>query len=348
MKTYSRELKEQQYDYIAAINPIVKIMLPFDKLLMCDMSEVISIINTASGAKIKDANGKELLTSTQYELIRYSLLETNEYGHSTVLHASRDSIEILHEDDALSTIVNCNEKIVLNIAGEERYIQLWGGNAEVIMFGKKEACKHVSVVDATGNSEFYITIKGGNKVYTAWHSQECKACKVKSCVRKPSRSSIALPSLEGGGLELTPAKPYELTRNRCGAWNTFYKNAIMLGSVIREYEDRKHGNNNSMVKHDRNNNSEVQVKNTGISIVQPKQSSEEVFIKLHNYYPQDGEYKSGHHNSPTVHTVDGYWRRRSKKDSTLIFVESFARGGTKAERDEISKSMKKKQVVYKV
>ena len=349
MKTYSREIKEQQYDYIAAINPIVKMLLPFDKLLMCDMSEVLHTINMASGARIKDESGKDLLTDTQYELVRYALLETNEYGHSTVLQAKRDSVKALDRTDALSVICNCNEKIVLNPLGERKYIQLWGGTAEVVMFKRKYVCKHVSVVTEVGNSEFYISMGEDHRIFAAWHSYECKQCKIKNCDRKPNRSSIAIPNLDDGCLGMTPGKPYEIPRNTCAAGKVILNDAILLGSVIKEYEDRKHGYSDEEKEHKRTTGKKAETVHVESEVdVVEHQSSEEVFIRLHKYFSEKGEYKGGHHNSPIAHSVDGYWRRKSKNDSTLIFVESFARGGTKEERDEISKSMKKKQVVYKV
>ena len=62
----------------------------------------------------------------------------------------------------------------------------------------------------------------------------------------------------------------------------------------------------------------------------------EYFIKLNRDMMFDlNSVKHGTHASPVCHQVSGYWRRRSKNDSTMIFVNSFARGGTADEKKNL-------------
>lgn len=58
--------------------------------------------------------------------------------------------------------------------------------------------------------------------------------------------------------------------------------------------------------------------------------------------------KGGKHASPVAHAVSGYWRKRSKYDDTLIFVKSFARGGSQYEKESIRKTLGVKQKVYEI
>lgn len=65
----------------------------------------------------------------------------------------------------------------------------------------------------------------------------------------------------------------------------------------------------------------------------------EYFVTLSNGVKLDrNSVRHANHNSPVAHMVPGYWRKRSKKDPTRIFIQAFPRGGTEEEREEMRKN----------
>lgn len=60
----------------------------------------------------------------------------------------------------------------------------------------------------------------------------------------------------------------------------------------------------------------------------------EYFVTLSNVVKLDrNSVRHANRTSPIVHMVPRYWRKRSKKDPTRIFIQAFPRGGTEKERE---------------
>lgn len=65
----------------------------------------------------------------------------------------------------------------------------------------------------------------------------------------------------------------------------------------------------------------------------------EYFVTLSNGVKLDrNSVRHVNRTSPIAHMVPGYWRKRSKKDPTRIFIQAFPRGGTEKEREEMRKN----------
>lgn len=62
----------------------------------------------------------------------------------------------------------------------------------------------------------------------------------------------------------------------------------------------------------------------------------EYFVQIGSKVAIDMDSVSrGTHATPVCHQVNGYWRKRSRQDPTMIFVKSFARGGTEDQRKNL-------------
>lgn len=356
MKTFSREQWEKTYDYLSAVNPLIKIMLPFDELLTKDIDELRDNIITATSAKyMVDADTRANIPSN--ELQRVVLTEINDYGHSLVLATDFNefdkelSIKKLTITDEMRRVVSQQKRDVnLNITGEEYYVRLQGKNAFVTFGSNEYECKHISFIMSNGNMEFYFPIDKSRRVFIAAHSVKCTNCKHKLCIYNASTSSIALYDSLVNDWILTPPKAYDMKNAKCHSAAMAYISLYQLSKALMAYESALHGRCNN---HSSNNSK-------AISMCKASKSRDSVKVvmsaedKVNEVWVNISQVKSGRHTyssthaSPIAHSVDGYWRRRSKNDPTMIFVKSFARGGSAEERDAINKEIKRKQKVFKV
>ena len=343
MKTFSREHQERQFESLSIYNPLIKIMLPFDTLLTSPMQDVAEDIDRLTSFNVKN----DMVAPINPELIKVVLQEINLYGHATVLQVDYDNLLILDTETSMASIRECVDHVVVNVKGEEFYVELWDYVSRVTIAGKKYSCKHISVVSDDSHVQLYVTLSGEPRLFIAEHSGCCQSCHNMLC-KKHNKAGILLPDHVTGQLRLTPKKPNEVT-TKCSMFNSVDSILQLLGSVLVEYQYRrdaiKEGRRSRSKTTETASTEKVSKSSSPISVVE-RSTGEEIFIRLNKYASTKSEYKGGHHNSPVVHEVDGYWRRKSKNDPTLIFVESFPRGGTKEERDKLKASGKKKQIVY--
>lgn len=361
MKTFSREQWEKTYDYLSAINPLVKIMLPFDELLTKDIDELRDNIITATSAKyMVDDNMRSKIPSN--ELQRVVLTEINDYGHSLVLATDFNEFDkelsdrkLVITDEMKQAVFHQKRDVNLNITGEVYYVRLQGKNAFVTFGSNEYECKHISFITSNGNMEFYFPINNSRRVFIAAHSMKCTGCKHKLCIHNASTSSIALHDSLINDWMMTPPKAYDMKNAKCHSAAMAYISLYQLSKALMSYEsvlyskrsnhreNRKSSNGDKPVSADKVSTSDDSVK----VVMSAEDKVNEVWVNVSQVKSGKHTYSSTH-ASPVAHSVDGYWRRRSKNDPTMIFVKSFARGGSAEERDIINKEIKHKQKVFKV
>lgn len=347
MKTFSRKFWENQYNLLASVNPLIKILLTFDKVLTGDLDDIKDEIYRATAVSIHSEDGSFSISS---DLMRNVLTELNNYGHSLVLLSdgrTKDDVS-LPSEEVLNTILDFNYEVNVNITDSEYLIRLDGNNA-VVVFGNKEyVCKHVSIMSDAKNAEVYLPIENTRRMFVASHSTACKGCKSKQCIHNTISGTIRLHDSFRGESIITPSKPYDMHKVTC-TLSTDVNTALRdLGSTLLHYKelvavhDEQHVAS-SVTRRELEHNTPKET----VRVVNTNESDEEILLSVHQY-KQAQSCKCGTHSSPVAHSVNGYWRRRSKKDATMIFVKAFARGGSANDRAIINKSIKQKQKVYKV
>lgn len=348
-KTLSRQLWERQYSYIAMCNPIVKAILPFNDILTKDMSEIKGNLMRATNVTYKDYPLNSKIPSP--ELQRVVLSELNSYGHSLVLvdNDSWSPVESVITDEMRHAVFSEKREVNLNIMHMHFYIRLQGEEAYVTFGNNVYTCKHLSVIFEDGNVEYYFPTGGSNRVFVAEHSTMCRACKNKTCIHKATKSGIRLYDSCSMKYVDTPSHAYDLHNTRCETAANAKLCFSVLGKALLSYnEELQHRRERQHTQPKNHTRSEGGKKSKSIQVVKTSEESiKEVWVDAHPTV-STVRTSSGSHATPIAHTVDGYWRRRSKKDDTMIFVESFARGGSEEERKKLSKNITTKQKVFRV
>lgn len=348
-KTYSRTYWENQYNLLTVYNPLLPAVLPFNDLLTKDLDEVRDTIERISAFNVTHV-GMPNVQKLNPELVKNVLAEINDYGHSLVLVESRDTIELnATQDDIMSVITHWDRDVIVNWGDRDYFIRLQGRNS-IVTFGNKEyECKHISYISDNKNAELYLPIESTVRLFIASHSSCCKHCKERRCII-PDNGSIKLYWSLDDGLVDTPPKPYDLHKLNCGIAEPVRATILTLGCVLLGYQEQL--NRESEERTERDSNKTHTAKESGADCVNQAitedDSAEEIIVPVRPHYTAVYAQHSGSHKSPVAHTVNGFWRRRSKNDSTKIFVKSFVRGGSEKDKERLRDSIRTKQVVHKL
>lgn len=348
-KTYSRTYWENQYNLLTVYNPLLPAVLPFNDLLTKDLDEVRDTIERISAFNVTHV-GMPNVQKLNPELVKNVLVEINDYGHSLVLVESRDVVKLnATQDDTVSTITCWDRDVIVNWQDKDCFIRLQGKNA-VVTFGNKEyECKHISYISDSRHAELYLPIESTTRLFIASHSSCCTNCKGRNCII-PNNGNIKLYWSLNDGLIDTPSKPYDLHKLNCGIAEVAQDMILTLGCVLLGYQEQL--NKESEEQKERGSGKSHTSKESGADCVNQAitedDSAEEIIVPVRPHYTAVYAQHSGSHKSPVAHTVNGFWRRRSKNDSTKIFVKSFVRGGSEKDKERLRDSIRTKQVVHKL
>lgn len=220
-----------------------------------------------------------------------------------------------------------------------------------VRFGSRTfPCKHVSIIYNDGNTEVYVPVVDTPRLFVASHSTPCAKCNNKRCINRINNGSIQLYDSFTDSVIMTPSKPYDMHNAYCAVYDKAITGVYQLGNALMRYNAAKEVQTVSEQKsqHKRSSNSMPVTRENSVRVAVCDTSNPNEVIVPVNKFTSVHEYKGGTHASPVAHSVSGYWRRKSRNDSTMIFVKSFARGGSKADREKINIGIQKKQTVYKV
>lgn len=349
MKTFSRKYWENQYEIVSAFNPLIRAALPFNDLLTKDLAELQETINRITSFNIQ-YHGIDGQAPSQ-ELIQNVLVEINDYGHSLVLlETNQMNTEELHVTKEMKTAIReFKQDVVVNTQDNTSFIRMQGENS-VVTFGQREyECKHISYISDKTHTEIYLPIDDDVRVFVAAHSFCCSKCKRKSCI-VPNNGKIQMYWPLNGALIDTPPKPFDIHKSVCSASVLCIFAEYHLGDALLKYKAAL--NRDSDTDEDTETiikkANHVSHKSDGVvEAIQRSKTFSEIIVPIRPHY-STAKHSTGSHKSPVAHTVNGYWRRRSKNDSTLIFVKSFARGGSSEDKESLRKDMRTKQVVRKL
>lgn len=350
MKTFSRKFWEAQYELVSSFNPVIKKFLPFDKILTGDLNDLRDTITTATSIRIF-VEGVPQRDIPSPELMRNVLVEINDYGHSLVLLSNKYSKDHSYDekltitDEQQNAIKSFNRDLIVNVSGVEGFMRMQGNNAFVLFGNHEYECKHISIMTFQVRLEVYLPIENTSRLFVAAHSSLCDKCTIKSCIQ-PNTGLITMYWSWDEGLIDTPPKPYDLHNARCKNYTYVMRSLKVLGDTILAYNKAL----NAQPKEKERNISNVQKhrEQHDISKVSyERDTTNEIIVPVHHASVVHTS-KGGKHHSPVAHSVSGYWRKRSKYDDTLIFVKSFARGGSQDEKENIMKTLGMKQKVYEL
>lgn len=320
-KTLSRAEIEERYAQLLAYNPFVA-GLKFNRLLTEPLETLVDEINFITDMSVVRGG-----TTVPKELVRRNLQEINEYGHSLVLQYNDDDVKAGKDLSSVQDVlVGVDQQVVINTA-HDMFVVVHRGVDKVTFGNKVHYCKAVQVFLENGDMMMYLVPldKGTRRVFAASHCSLCRKCREcgESCIKACSGSKYQYADLETGELMDSLSELYDIHMQRCLTGKLCYKVLALIVTVLEKYEEEFITTSKKMtsVAGER-----TVSKPRAISVVR-EYDGKEHFISVKQYRAEKKEWLGGHHRSPVAHEVKGYWRRRSKKDSTLIWVEGFNRGG---------------------
>lgn len=318
--TASRELFESQYYELCRRNPKLRDVISFEDLLTQDLEDVRERICKAV----------DLDFGVLPELVQVILSEINEYGHALVLFSRGVTVGGRITDEDLAVVRNKHETVFVTM-DKGLFVRMCAESSEITFGNKVYVCKRITVFTSNSISDVYLPIEDTRRVFVGGHSTGCKACKNRTCL-KAKNSGISVFDYFSGETRRTPPKPYDVHNCDCGQSDLAFVAILWLARVLQEFSRKK------------SEKKETKERVVGAVHGVHKESSgaSEIFVSASAGTVSRG----GHHASPVAHSVRGYYRRRSKYDSTKIYVEPFARGGNKEEREKIV--ARAKQVVVKL
>ena len=365
MKTFFRTYTEAQYETIAYYNPLLKAALPFEEVLTGDPAEMYERIDHFTSIKTIWQDARIASEVPSSDLVNAVLKDINAYGHSTVITVDKEikfpqATEVFPNfnqgnfNPEYHELLNNMPAVCVNIQSRDVFIHVWDKMCKIVFGTKEYNCRHISINKRYTNIEYYVPVDLETKrVFVSSHCTGCQECKECNCVRPKSKGEIWFADESNGVLKKTPRAPYDFHHCNYCTVAIDYKRFIPIllvvyqkflqakSTAVTKVEDCK----GTVAAHKAR---ELQKDTIDIAVVASDDTDAfEHIIPLEAYHASvKHNYKGGKHASPRAHSVNGYWRRRSKYDSTPIFIKSFARGGSVKERDSINKSMSQKQKVY--
>lgn len=318
--TASRELFENQYYELCRRNPKLRDVISFEDLLTQDLEDVRERICKAA----------DLDFGVLPELVKVILSEINEYGHALVLFSHGVAVGGRITDEDLAAVMNWHETVFVT-TDKGLFVRMCAEPSEITFGNKVYVCKRITVFTGSSTTDVYLPIEDTRRVFVGGHSTGCQTCKNKTCL-KAKNAGIAVFDCFSGETMHTPPKPYDIHNCDCQPSDLAFVAILWLARVLQEYF-RKKSKKKEVGKRVASTVRGTHTESSGAS---------EVFVSV----SAGAGSRGGHHASPVAHSVRGYYRRRSKYDSTKIYVEPFARGGNKEEREKIV--ARAKQVVVKL
>lgn len=318
--TASRELFENQYYELCRRNPKLRDVISFEDLLTQDLEDVRERICKAV----------DLDFGVLPELVKVILSEINEYGHALVIFSHGVTVGGRITDEDLAAVRNWHETVFVTTK-KDLFLRMCAEPSEITFGNKVYVCKRITVFSSYSTTDVYLPIEDTRRIFVGGHSTGCNTCKNKTCL-KAKNSGIAVFDYFSGETMRMPPKPYDVHSCDCQQSVLTFMAVWWFARVLQEYSNKK------SEKKEAGKRVASAVRGTHTE----SSGASEVFVSASAGTVSRG----GHHASPVAHSVRGYYRRRSKYDSTKIYVEPFARGGNKEEREKIV--ARAKQVVVKL
>lgn len=344
MGTFTREFYNNLYYKVSSDIPGLSDVLSFDTLLHISKDElkvfVSDNVQLFTNA-FKLLNNKGLYASFERFLTVQSakLVMINSYGHSLVFEYNGKAA--LLDDDrryGVETFFELNKHVHINACfNGERIFCKFSPNIVTISRGvSKYSCYSCAVNCESGLAViFYIPTESACRRVFMHTTVFCECCKHRSCLYdKPYDVQFV------GGSTLAETAKHVFDCHYCKSVCIDLIDACikMLSRAARFYMHKTVRKNYSINSFNVKSDNTVDSKQHSSS----NQQNERFVTLVHNRNIES--YLSGTHASPKAHTVRGFYRRRSKTDPTLIYINPYTRGGTKEEREKLDKNIVKTTV----
>ncbi len=351
MKTFSRGWMERLYEGFDHLNPLLGAITNFKSMLNFTNKEFDELVDKLSVVKVNIARSNN---SGKYDLVNvpyWRLRDIYEYGHSLVIQGNNSLDDYELNKTVWKDLIDSNESVCVTC--NDCFVFLIAGDCNVKYNKKYYNCRRLAYV--TGNMFYecyFVDTQTYEVILTTSYSYLCSLCwQEYKCTHRGNRGSVEVHNDDSYSYkpDYFPIDIKYCRRHKdniAEAINVLTKNYEEYINLLKKYAEERNAAKKKIGNEEKHKKSET-VKDRKVDILGNDNNGEEVIIPISKHARAISRiHKGGHHASPKCHNVPGYWRRRSKKDSTLIFVKSFVRGGSDEDKEKLKVSGSKKQKVY--
>lgn len=321
MKTFARMHYEQVYDML---KPLLKMydITSFDQILTADPRLFKSMYDSMSKTTINEYKG---------QVIANNVLEMNQYGASLKFYVPNDFVCKVTVQEALDIIRQSNLSNAVTISLDDAFITLFRTNVSFVYGNQEYVCKQIVYSTKYAMYSFLVPLNNSIRLFVTDYSSGCNKCREARCIKSNNKVKISFEShIQGNAPTVIEHKVYDAHRSECEIGFLMKKSIVLIGDALKQYTE------STVRQKVQGTVSTTMTKDTAGSDKSTDNRSSEYFVKLNRNMMLDlNSVKHGTHASPVCHQVSGYWRKRSKNDSTMIYVNSFARGGSADEKKNL-------------
>lgn len=321
MKTFARKHYEQVYDVLKSYLGIYDIT-SIDQILTADPASFRSVYNLMCNTTVNGYKG---------QVIANNILEINQYGSSLKFYVPNDFVCKLTVQEALNTIRQSNLSNAVIISLDDAFITLFRTNVSFIYGNQEYVCRRLVYSTERAMYCFFVPLNNSTRLFVTDYSSGCNKCREAHCIQSGNKVKLFFESyIPGDDFMVVEHEIYDAHRSECELGYLMKRSIVLLGDALRQYDE-------SIVKLGTERvTSTIKANSHSENDSSANSGDREYFVKLNRNMMLDlNSAQHGTHASPVCHQVSGYWRKRSKNDSTMIFVNSFARGGSDEERKNL-------------
>lgn len=324
MKTFMRRWYERSYNSMTWLLEKYGIT-SFEQLLSAGPEEMLKVRNALEGITVNGYKGN---------LITENLLEMNQYGSALKFYVSDDFVADSSLQEAFTEIRAFKEGRAVSVTADNHAVVLYKAGV-TFEFGKyRYEALRVLVIDGDEYTPVFIPKDDSVRYFVPSYNEVCERCTKKQCIWGSRPSKLVFEPLVSGYDSLSSKHfLYDLHASQCDTAEKVRNAVVVLGTALkqyREYSTTEDSKRKAASKSREGLDSGSRDSKSGSS------KDNEYFVQIGSKVAIDMDSVSrGTHATPVCHQVNGYWRKRSRQDPTMIFVKSFARGGTEDQRKNL-------------
>ena len=321
MKTFAREHYEHVYDELKKYLETYDIT-SIDQILTTDPTLFKSMYALMCKTMVNGHKG---------QVIANNVLEMNQYGSSLKFYVPNDFVCKMAVQEALDTIRQSNLSNAVTISLDDAFITLFRTNVSFVYGNQEYVCKELVYSTEYAMYCFFIPLNNSIRLFVTDYSSGCDKCQEVYCIQSGKKVKLSFEShIPGNDSTVVEHKIYDVHRSECEIGYLIKRSIVLLGDALKQYDESTAKQKAERITSTIGADSHFKSNSSAYS------RDSEYFVKLNRNMMLDlNSVQHGSHASPVCHQVSGYWRKRSKNDSTMIFVNSFARGGSDEERKNL-------------
>ena len=324
MKTFMRRWYERSYNSMTWLLEKYGIT-SFEQLLSAGPEEMLKVRNALEGITVNGYKG---------DLIAENLLEMNQYGSALKFYVSDDFVADSSLQEAFTEIRDFKEGRAVSVTADNHAVVLYKAGVTFKSGKYRYEALRVLVIDGDKYTPVFIPKDDSVRYFVPSYNEVCERCTKKQRIWGSRPSKLVFEPLVSG-CDSSSSKHflYDLHASQCDTAEKVRNAVVVLGTALkqyREYSTTEDFKRKAASKSREGLDSESRDSKSGSS------KDNEYFVQIGSKVAIDMDSVSrGTHATPVCHQVNGYWRKRSRQDPTMIFVKSFARGGTEDQRKNL-------------